>query len=106
MGKLNPSSVKELAQGRTGGKRLSWHPNVGQWGLNLSPFHNTQCPPLLLLRGGGNSALCKHLLLPSPRDHCHTWPAAWHLQAWSQLQLDFAGIRGWAGWACHSQLCE
>lgn len=23
--------------------------------------------------------LCKHLLLPSPRDYCLAWPDAWHL---------------------------
>lgn len=48
MGKLSPSSIKELAQGCTGRKRLSWGPKFGQWDLNLSSFHNTQCLSLLL----------------------------------------------------------
>lgn len=42
MGKLSPSSIKELR------KRLSWGPKFGQWDLNLSSFHNTQCLSLLL----------------------------------------------------------
>ena len=48
MGKLSPSSVKELAQGCTDRRRLNWGPKFFQWDLNLSSFHNTQCPSLLL----------------------------------------------------------
>lgn len=82
---------------------------VKPWSVGLEPIF---CPQhtvsFTIAPGGGGwkAALCKHLLPHSLRDHCHVWPGAWHLWAWSQLQWDFASIRGWAGWACHSRLCE
>lgn len=90
----------------TGRKRLCLESSLGQWGLDRSSVHNTVSFTIAPGWGGWNGALCKHLLPHSLRAHCHAWPGAWHLWAWSQLQWDFASIRGWAGWACHSRLCE
>lgn len=65
MGKLSPSSIKELVQGCIGRKRLSWGPKFGQWDLNLSSFHNTQCLSLLLW-GWGEKVPWANISCPTP----------------------------------------